>query len=182
MVELMNGTIRCESKINVGTEFTVRIILPIAENQSEELTDIENGFDGELITSEFHGMNVLIAEDNDLNWEIISTMLSEYGVNSTRAENGRECIDIIHREPDGTFDLILMDIQMPIMNGREAAAVLRSDDNEYIRNIPIAAMTADAFADDIKNCLDSGMDTHISKPVDIKRVLRFLRNVKNKDI
>lgn len=182
MVELMNGTIRCESKLNVGSEFTVRIILPIAEDQSKELTEIENGFDGELITSEFSGMNILIAEDNDLNWEIISTMLSEYGINCTRAENGRECIDIIHREHSGAFDLILMDIQMPIMNGREATAVLRSDDNEYIRNIPIAAMTADAFADDIKNCLDSGMDVHISKPVDIKRVLRFLRSVKNNEI
>lgn len=182
MVELMDGTIRCESKLNVGSEFTVRIILPIAEDQSEELTEIENGFDGELITSEFSGMNILIAEDNDLNWEIISTMLSEYGINCIRAENGRECIDIIHREHSGAFDLILMDIQMPIMNGREATVALRSDDDDYIRNIPIAAMTADAFADDIKNCLDCGMDTHISKPVDIKRVLRFLRSVKNNEI
>lgn len=181
MVGLMDGTIRCESTPDVGTVFTVRIILPIAEDQSEERTDIENGLDGEFVTSEFSGMNVLVAEDNDLNWEIISTMLSEYGINCTRAENGRECVDTIHRERTGAFDLILMDIQMPIMNGREATVMLRSDDDEYIRNIPIAAMTADAFADDIKNCLDSGMDTHISKPVDIKRVLRFLRSVKNRD-
>ena len=180
MIGLMDGTIRCESKIGEGTSFTVRIVLPVSENQSGESNDIESGSDGELVPGGFCGMNVLIAEDNDLNWEIISTILDEYGVKSTRAENGRECIDIMHREPAGTFDLILMDIQMPVMNGREATIALRSDDDEYIRNIPIAAMTADAFADDIKNCLDCGMDTHISKPVDVKKVLRFLRSVQNK--
>lgn len=124
-------------------------------------------------------LNVLIAEDNDLNWEIILTLLSEYGISCTRAENGRECVDIMHSEPTGSFDLILMDIQMPVMNGREATVALRSDDDEYIRSIPIAAMTADAFSDDIKACIDCGMNVHIPKPIDIKKVLRFLRSVKN---
>lgn len=181
MVELMDGTIRCKSKLGEGSEFTVRIVLPIANEQSEAVGDSENASDSELNISEFSGMNVLVAEDNDLNWEIISTMLSEYGVNCTRSENGRECIDTLHSEPSGKFDLILMDIQMPIMNGRETTVALRSEDDDYCRNIPIAAMTADAFADDIKACIDCGMDAHISKPVDIKKVLRFLRMVKNKE-
>lgn len=180
MIELMNGTIQCESMLGVGSEFTVRMVLPIAAN-SESVGNGENISDSELNISEFSGMNVLIAEDNDLNWEIILTMLSEYGVNCTRAENGRECIDIMHREPHGKFDLILMDIQMPIMNGREATVALRSESDEYFNSIPIAAMTADAFADDIKACIDCGMDAHISKPVDIKKVLRFLRKIKNKE-
>lgn len=179
MVELMEGTIRCESRVGEGTVFTVRIVLPVAEDQSEAAAELESASDGEIVTSEFGGMNVLIAEDNDLNWEIILTLLSEYGISCTRAENGRECVDIMHSEPTGSFDLILMDIQMPVMNGREATVALRSDDDEYIRSIPIAAMTADAFSDDIKACIDCGMNVHIPKPIDIKKVLRFLRSVKN---
>lgn len=178
MVALMDGTIECSSAPDIGSTFTVRIVLPIAEDQYNN-SDPDSTADNEPADSGFNGINALVAEDNDLNWEIISTLLLEYGVVCTRAENGRECIDLLHNSPDGKFAFILMDIQMPVMNGREAASAIRADENEYIRSIPIAATTADAFADDIKACLDCGMNTHISKPIDIKAVLRFMRSIRN---
>lgn len=180
MVELMNGTIECESTPGSGTVFTVRIVLPIAEDQHEEASAAsDSSADNELSASEFCGMKILVAEDNDLNWEIVSAILSEYGVVCSRAENGSICVDMLRSAPYGTYDLVLMDIQMPVMNGKEAAMAIRADERDYLKHIPIAAMTADAFADDIKECLECGMNAHISKPVDIKVLLRFLRSVKN---
>lgn len=175
-VDLMKGTISCDSKPGVGTRFTVTLEFPVAETPVETSGDSENG------NVDISGMSVLVAEDNDLNWEIIATMLEEYGVKCFRSANVQECIDMLTGSKDGTYDVILMDIQMPIMNGREATKVIRQNEREYVRSIPIVAMTADAFAEDVQACLDCGMDGHISKPVNIQRVLQFLNKVKDNKI
>lgn len=120
-------------------------------------------------------MRVLIAEDNDLNWEIICEMLGSYGIACARAENGRECVDMLENAAPGAFDLVLMDVQMPIMNGRDATRALRASKREDLRRLPIVAMTADAFAEDVQTCLDAGMDAHVAKPVEIKKVLAAIR-------
>lgn len=122
------------------------------------------------------GLHLLIAEDNDLNWEIIETLLRFHGIDSVRAENGQICVDILNRSKAGTYDAVLMDIQMPVMDGREAARVIRGFSDRKKRDIPIIAMTADAFAEDVQACLEAGMNAHIAKPIDMKKLLKELRS------
>lgn len=121
------------------------------------------------------GLHLLIAEDNDLNWEIIEELLKIYGIHTTRADNGQVCIDILNQAEAGAYDAILMDIQMPVMNGREASVAIRALSDKDKRNIPIIAMTADAFAEDIKACLEAGMNSHVAKPIDMKRIFQALK-------
>lgn len=130
----------------------------------------------ESSADELQGLHLLVAEDNDLNWEIIQELLKYRGITAVRAVNGQVCIDILKHAEPGTFDAVLMDIQMPVMNGYEASAAIRAFPDMYIRNIPIIAMTADAFAEDIRACLDTGMNGHIAKPVDMKKLFKELRN------
>ena len=130
---------------------------------------------------DFSSLHVLVAEDNDLNWEIIKTMLSEYKVSCDRAVNGLECINTLTSSSKGFYDLILMDIQMPVLNGKEATRKIRKNEDAYIRNIPIVAMTADAFAEDIKACKEAGMNAHIPKPINMKQILSVLITVLKKD-
>ena len=169
----MDGTILCESQLGEGTTFTVRI--PLAITDHAEQPAVQFGKAGENILS---GMRVLIAEDNDLNWEIIEAMLEEHHIACDRAENGRVCVEKLESAPAGAYDLVLMDVQMPEMNGREAARVLRKSTRQDLREIPIAAMTADAFAEDMQACLDAGMDAHLSKPIEIDKVLRVFAQLK----
>lgn len=172
MTELMGGEIQCESALGRGTTFRVVFELPTASAlpmQPAPRTEAD-GTPGELA-----GMRVLAAEDNDLNWEIIHTMLEEYGIVSDRAENGQICLDILHDAAAPHYDIVLMDVQMPVMDGREATRRLRADPDPALRDLPIAAMTADAFAEDVAACREAGMDAHIAKPVDIKQVLRTLK-------
>ncbi len=119
------------------------------------------------------GMNILLAEDNDLNWEIAETLLTSEGAKVTRADNGQICVDLFEKSKDYEYDAILMDIRMPVMTGYEAAARIRDLDKKD-KDIPIIAMTADAFADDIKHCLTVGMNAHIAKPIDMERVKTLL--------
>ena len=128
--------------------------------------------------SDLSGMNILIAEDNDINWEIISTMLSMFGITSERAENGRICTDKMAGATEGRYDLIFMDIQMPEMNGLEATRQIRRLDNRWASSIPIIAMTADAFSENVTECLQAGMNGHIAKPVDLKLVIKEIRRIK----
>ncbi len=125
---------------------------------------------------EIIGMHVLVAEDNDLNWEIAKEILNMYGITTVRAENGQECVNMIYDAQDGEYDLILMDIKMPVMDGYDAAKAIRSSDRDFVRNIPIVAMTADAFSDDIRKCLDVGMNAHIAKPINVTTLLTILKN------
>ena len=128
--------------------------------------------------SDLAGMNILIAEDNDINWEIISTMLDMFGITPERAENGQICVDKIAAAAEGSYDLIFMDIQMPEMNGLDATRKIRALENPWAASIPIIAMTADAFSENVAECLQAGMNGHIAKPVDMKLVIKEIRRIK----
>jgi CheY-like chemotaxis protein len=128
--------------------------------------------------SDLQGMHILVAEDNDINWEIISRILTSFGIITDRAENGRVCVDMIRAVEKGSYDLIFMDIQMPEMNGLDATRAIRKLENPWASSIPIVAMTADAFSENITECLNAGMNGHIAKPVDIKLVIKEIRRIK----
>ena len=129
--------------------------------------------------SDLNGLHILIAEDNDINWEIISTILTMYGIVTERAENGQICVDMMRAAAKGSYELIFMDIQMPEMNGLEATRAIRKLEDPWASSIPIIAMTADAFSENVTECLDAGMNGHIAKPVDIKLVIKEIRRIKD---
>jgi len=128
--------------------------------------------------SDLQGMNILVAEDNDINWEIISTILDMHGITTERAENGRICVEKMKSAAEGDYDLIFMDIQMPEMNGLDATRNIRMLNDSWASSIPIIAMTADAFSENVTECLNAGMNGHIAKPVDIKLVIKEIRRIK----
>ena len=128
--------------------------------------------------SDLQGLHILVAEDNDINWEIISAMLAMYGIMADRAENGRICVDRMRTAAEGSYALIFMDIQMPEMNGLDAAKAIRKLEDPWAASIPIVAMTADAFSENVTECLEAGMNGHIAKPVDIKLVIKEIRRIK----
>ena len=176
--DMMGGTIDCNSKEGEGTEFIVKIEFPISRDAVSK-NDI-SGPETEYTKEEFEGMRLLVAEDNDLNYEIVQTMLEDYGIVCERAENGSICVDMLTSSHDNYYDAVLMDIQMPVMNGREAAKIIRKSIVPYVRDITIVAVTADAFAEDIQTCFDAGMNYHVSKPINIKNILKILRQERNK--
>ncbi len=128
--------------------------------------------------SDLKGLNILVAEDNDINWEIISALLAMFGITTERAENGRICVDKMSTAQEGKYELIFMDVQMPEMNGLDATKTIRKLENPWAASIPIIAMTADAFSENIMECMDAGMNGHIAKPVDIKLVIKEIRRIK----
>jgi CheY-like chemotaxis protein len=128
--------------------------------------------------SDLAGMNILVAEDNDINWEIISAMLGMFGITSERAENGRICVEKMKAAEEGSYALIFMDIQMPEMNGLDATRNIRKLENKWAATIPIIAMTADAFSENVAECMAAGMNGHIAKPVDMKLVIKEIRRIK----
>jgi len=130
--------------------------------------------------SDLQGLRILVAEDNDINWEIISAMLAMYGITADRAENGRACVDRMRAAAEGSYALIFMDIQMPEMNGLDATRAIRKLENPWAASIPIVAMTADAFSENVTECLDAGMNGHIAKPIDIKLVIKEIRRIKDR--
>ena len=127
--------------------------------------------------SDLKGLNILVAEDIEINWMIISGMLSMIGITSEQAENGRVCVEKMRTAVDGTYDLIFMDVQMPVMNGLDAARAIRQLENPRAASIPIVAMTAEAFSENVTECLDAGMNGHIAKPIDIKLVIKEIRRI-----
>ena len=129
--------------------------------------------------SDLQGLHILVAEDNDINWEIISAMLAMFGITTERAENGRICVDRMRAAPEGSYELIFMDVQMPEMNGLDATRAIRKLENPWAASIPIVAMTADAFSENVTECLNAGMNGHIAKPVDIKLVIKEIRRIKD---
>lgn len=123
---------------------------------------------------DFTGRRILLAEDNELNWEIAEELLSELGLKLDWAENGQICVDKFAAAPEGTYDAVLMDIRMPVMTGYEATRAIRALDRKDAAEIPIIAMSADAFSEDIQKCMACGMNAHIAKPIDMREVTRLL--------
>ena len=154
--------------------FRSRLYEKISELLGTEVTALEPEDD----YSDLAGMNILIAEDNDINWEIISTMLDMFGITSERAENGQICVNKMAEAAEGCFDLIFMDVQMPEMNGLDATRNIRRLENKWAASIPIIAMTADAFSENVAECLEAGMNGHIPKPIDMKLVIKEIRRIK----
>ena len=145
---------------------------------SEMLGKDKEQLESESDYSDLEGLNILIAEDYDINYEIISTLLSMYGINTDRAENGRVCVEKMKEAKEGSYTLIFMDIQMPEMNGLDATRAIRALDDPWASKIPIIAMTADAFSENVTECLNAGMNGHIAKPIDIKIVIKEIRRIK----
>ena len=131
--------------------------------------------------SDLDGVHVLVAEDNDINWEIINAMLGMFGVTAERAENGRVCVDKMKEAEEGRYTLIFMDVQMPEMNGLDATKEIRKLEKPWAASIPIIAMTADAFSENVTECLNAGMNGHIAKPVDVKLVIKEIRKIKERE-
>ncbi len=174
IVDLMGGTIECQSEVDEGTTFTVTAKMPVAVPPKEELASKV----AVASVDSLEGLKLLVAEDNDFNWEISHELLKMSGIETVRAVNGQECFDMISAAEEGTYDLILMDIQMPIMNGYQSATAIRASQREYLQKIPIIAVTADAFSEDVRQCLEVGMDAHVSKPIDPQKLLEVIRNIK----
>ena len=177
LVEAMGGTIDVESELGQGSCFEVLIDLKIAEDRTvalaaQEETDEQ---DGNIL----QGMRFLCAEDNEINAEILTELLKIEGAECTICENGEEILNAFEQSVPGDYDMILMDVQMPIMNGYEATKAIRRSSHELAKKIPIIAMTANAFSEDIQHSLAAGMNAHVSKPVEMKVLEKTIRSIKS---
>ena len=168
MIELMGGSIQVESRQGIGTKFTVDLSFDMASK--EEVYGSRNA----IKTSAIHtikGKRILIAEDNELNAEIAKTVLEDVGALVTRVEDGQQAVELFKEKPAGTFDAILMDLMMPVMDGYTATREIRSLERSDSKTIPIIAMTANAFQEDAEKCIAVGMNAHLAKPLDIEKVM-----------
>ena len=174
IVELMHGDISVKTELGKGTEFIVRVDFPIVEDEPEPVdssdTAVENALD-------FTKIKLLLVEDNEVNREIASLILEEFGFQLETAVDGKDAVEKFSASKPGEFQAILMDVQMPVMNGYDAARAIRKLKNPALANIPIIAMTANAFAEDIQNAKDAGMNSHIAKPIDIPKMIATLTEV-----
>ena len=171
LVEKMGGTITFESEKGVGTTFVIRVpfkIDPDADKREEQK---------EVSEKSIKGLHILLAEDNELNMEIAEFMLQNEGADVTKAWNGQEAVELFRKSEPGEFDVILMDIMMPVMNGYEATKMIRSLDREEAKEVPIIAMTANAFTEDRIRAKEAGMDEHVAKPVDVELLIKVIHKL-----
>ena len=173
IIDRMNGTIVVTSKEGEGSTFVITLPFEIAEKPEE----IPAEMDGEVNIA---GLHLLLAEDNELNAEIARTLLEDEGAITIIVNDGQQAVDIFSRNKPGTFDAILMDIMMPEMDGLSATKAIRALDREDAKTIPIIAMTANAFDEDEKKCMEAGMNAHLVKPLDIQKMKEAVCRYLNK--
>ena len=171
LIEKMGGTITFESVEGVGTTFVIRVPFRIDTDRNSKVET------GEKTEVSIRGLHILLAEDNELNMEIAEFMLQNEGAEVTKAWDGQEAVKIFEKSRSGEFDVILMDIMMPVMNGYEAAKMIRSLDREDAKAIPIIAMTANAFTEDRLRAKEAGMDEHVAKPVDVELLIKVIHGL-----
>ena len=171
LIEKMGGTITFESVEGVGTTFVIRVPFRIDTDRDSKVET------GEKTEVSIRGLHILLAEDNELNMEIAEFMLQNEGVEVTKAWDGQEAVELFRKSETGEFDVILMDIMMPVMNGYEAAKMIRSMDREDAKEIPIIAMTANAFTEDRIRAKEAGMDEHVAKPVDVELLIKVIHRL-----
>ena len=172
MIDKMGGTISVTSEVGKGSTFVVELPFEMGaapEKSKKEEADKENSI---------HGLNLMLVEDNELNAEILMELLKLEGAECTICENGKRILEAFEQSVPGEYDMILMDVQMPVMNGYEATEAIRRSSHEQAKTIPIIAMTANAFSEDMQHSLAAGMNAHISKPVDMKLLKKTIRNIK----
>ena len=174
LIEKMGGTITCESEEGAGTTFVIRVPFRIDTDRDSKAES------GEKAEASIRGLHILLAEDNELNMDIAEFLLQNEGAEVTKAWNGQEAVALFRESESGEFDVILMDIMMPVMNGYEATKMIRSLDREDAKKIPIIAMTANAFTEDRIRAKETGMDEHVAKPVDVGLLIKVIHSlVKN---
>lgn len=175
IANLMDGDIVVDSEPGVGSDFFITVYLEL----QDETVWKESAEGEEKPIPDYSGKNILLVEDNAINMEIAMELISATGANIETAENGREAVKMVQLSSQGHYDLIFMDIRMPVMNGYETVSLLRAFDREDMKTIPIVAMTADAFAEDIRRAKECGMDEHIAKPIDIDKLYDIMRKYEN---
>ena len=168
LIEKMNGTIEVTSEEGTGSTFVITIPFEIAEPPVEIVAEDEEEINN------IQGVNLLVVEDNELNAEIVEVLLGDAGANVTTVHNGREAVDLFANSPAGTFDVILMDVMMPVMDGLTATKCIRKLERKEAKTIPIIAMTANAFQEDAKRCIDAGMNAHLAKPIQPEKVIKMI--------
>ena len=174
MIELMGGSIQVESRQGIGTKFTIDLSFDIA--LKEEVYGSEDTIESSAIHT-IKGKRILLVEDNELNAEIAKTVLEDVGALITRAENGQQALELFKEKPEGTFDVILMDLMMPVMDGYTATRKIRELERSDAKTVPIIAMTANAFQEDAEKCIAVGMNAHLAKPLDIEKMKKTIKSI-----
>ena len=174
MIELMGGSIQVESRQGIGTKFTIDLSFDIA--LKEEVYGSEDTIESSAIHT-IKGKRILLVEDNELNAEIAKTVLEDVGALITRAENGQQALELFKEKPVGTFDVILMDLMMPVMDGYTATRKIRELERSDAKTVPIIAMTANAFQEDAEKCIAVGMNAHLAKPLDIEKMKKTIKSI-----
>ena len=174
MIELMGGSIQVESRQGIGTKFTIDLSFDIA--LKEEVYGSEDTIESSAIHT-IKGKRILLVEDNELNAEIAKTVLEDVGALIIRAENGQQALELFKEKPAGTFDVILMDLMMPVMDGYTATRKIRELERSDAKTVPIIAMTANAFQEDAEKCIAVGMNAHLAKPLDIEKMKKTIKSI-----